>query len=151
MLRISKKLLYALEAVVDIAYNSGAKPVSSRDITKRQGMPRRYLEQVMQQLVHNGVLKGVRGPKGGYLLARERRRITIGEIARTVRSLEANASPLQIEDRSELSASVLDPLWLDLQMEFESRLEMMTIEDLCRRASESGVTRVAELSGEFNI
>lgn len=70
MLQLSKKTRLALEAVVDVAYNARPDPVQSRDITKRQGIPQRYLEQVMQHLVHAGILKGVRGPRGGYRLAR---------------------------------------------------------------------------------
>ena len=70
MLRISKKMMFALEAVVDIAVHSGPDPVQSRDITARQGIPQRYLEQVMQLLVRASILRGVRGPKGGYRLAR---------------------------------------------------------------------------------
>jgi len=151
MLRVSKKLVYALEAVVDIAYNGGTEPVRSRDITRRQGMPHRYLEQVMQRLVHAGILKGVRGPKGGYLLARERRRITVGEIARIVRSLEAAEDPLQQEARSDIAAQVLDPLWGDLQSEFEERLDTITIEDICRRASQTGIRRAGDIGADFNI
>ena len=60
MLEPSKKLVYAVESVVDIAYNGGTEPVRSREIAKRQGVPHRYLEQVMQSLVHAGVLRGVR-------------------------------------------------------------------------------------------
>ena len=78
MLKPSKKLALALEAVVDVAYHGGAEPVQSQDIARRLGLPRRYLEQVLQQLVRAGVLKGVRGPRGGYRLARERRRVTRG-------------------------------------------------------------------------
>ena len=51
MMRISKKLLFALEAVLDIAYHSGGEPVQSSEITRRQKIPKRYLEQVLQQLV----------------------------------------------------------------------------------------------------
>ena len=50
MIRLSKKMLFAIEAVLDIAYNAAAVPVQSSEITKRQGIPRRYLEQVLQQL-----------------------------------------------------------------------------------------------------
>ena len=78
--------LFAIEAVLDIAYHAGAQPVQSREITRRQGIPRRYLEQALQNLVRGGVLVGVRGPRGGYRLARERRRITVGEIIRAVRN-----------------------------------------------------------------
>ena len=55
MLRLSKKMLFALEAVVDIAYNAGTDPVQSKEITRRQGIPQRYLEQVMQRLVRAGI------------------------------------------------------------------------------------------------
>jgi Rrf2 family protein len=72
MLRLSRKTLLALEAVIDIAYNARPEPVQAKEITSRQGVPQRYLEQVMQQLVRAGVLRGVRGPRGGYRLARER-------------------------------------------------------------------------------
>ena len=70
MLRLSRKTLLALEAVIDIAFNARPEPVQAKEITARQGVPQRYLEQVMQQLVRAGVLKGVRGPRGGYRLAR---------------------------------------------------------------------------------
>jgi len=49
MLRPSKKMLFAIEAVLDIAYHAGGEPVQSREITRRQGIPRRYLEQTLQQ------------------------------------------------------------------------------------------------------
>ena len=60
MLNLPRKTLYALEAVVDIAYNARPDPVQSKDITRRQGIPHRYLEQVLQHLVRNGILRGVR-------------------------------------------------------------------------------------------
>src|SRR5258707_2439353 len=94
MLRLTKKLLFAIEAVLDIAYNGGTLPVQSAGITNRQGIPRRYLEQVLQQLVRAGILDGVRGPKGGYRLARERRRITVGEIVRVLQALDGCDDPL---------------------------------------------------------
>ena len=68
MKSLSKKLVLALGAVIDIAYNAGSQAVQSKEITSRQGIPQRYLEQVMQDLVRAGVLKGVRGPRGGYRL-----------------------------------------------------------------------------------
>ena len=74
-------------------------PVQSGEITRRQGIPRRYLEQVLQQLVRDGVLAGVRGPRGGYRLARERRRISLGEIVRVVRALETGEDPLEASCR----------------------------------------------------
>src|SRR6266566_649156 len=88
MIRLTKKLLFAIEAVLDIAYNGSAAPVRSAEITEREGIPRRYLEPVLQELVREKILIGIRGPSGGYRLARERRRISLGDIVRTVRHLE---------------------------------------------------------------
>jgi len=143
MLRLTKKLLFAIEAVLDIAYNAGTLPVQSSEITRRQGIPRRYLEQVLQQLVRDGVLTGVRGPRGGYRLARERRRITVGEIVRVVRKLESGEDPIESDGGAELGHKVVRPLWLELQEELMTRLDNVTIEDLCLRAHKSGV------AGEF--
>jgi Rrf2 family transcriptional regulator, iron-sulfur cluster assembly transcription factor len=148
MVRLNKKLLFAIEAVLDIAYNAGALPVQSSEITRRQGIPRRYLEQVLQQLVRAGVLAGVRGPRGGYYLARERRRITVGEIVRVVRSLESADDPIESDDGAELGRKVVRPLWLELQEEVMLRLDGVTIEDLCLRAHKAGVA--GEFSARFD-
>ncbi len=148
MLRLPKKLLYAIEAVLDIAYHAGSQPVQSRDITSRQGIPRRYLEQVLQHLVREGILSGIRGPKGGYLLARERRRISIGDIARVVHGLET-----EDDDRptSELGQKVVWPVWQALHDEAMARLDATTIEDLCLKANESGIASEAADRLDFVI
>ncbi len=139
MLRLTKKLLFAIEAVLDIAYNGGGQPVQSAEITGRQGIPRRYLEQVLQQLVRTGILEGMRGPKGGYRLARERRRITVGEIVRVVRALDSAVDPLEDETGAELGRRVVRPLWTELQEELMKRLDTITIEELCTRAHQAGI------------
>ncbi len=150
MFKLSKKMLYALEAVCDIAYNARPEPVQSKEITRRQGIPQRYLEQVMQQLVRAGVLKGVRGPKGGYRLARERRRITVGEIVRIVGALEAN-DEVPLDGGSDLSEKVVRPLWQELQAEMMERLDHITVQDLCDRAREGQIVSEAERNSDFII
>src|SRR6202161_3373135 len=138
MLRLSKKLMFAIEAVLDIAYNAGDLPVQSGKITRRQGIPRRYLEQVLQQLVRAGVLAGVRGPRGGYRLARERRRITLGEIVRVVRELDGADDPLEENVGAMLGQRVVRPVWKELNDEVMRRLGAITIQDLCLRAHKGG-------------
>ncbi len=124
MVRLTKKLLFAIEAVLDIAYNGGPVPVRSAEITARQGIPRRYLEPVLQELVRHGILVGIRGPSGGYRLARERRRISLGDIVRTVRALETAEDPISDPAGSALGHQVVRPLWLELQEEMMQRLEL---------------------------
>lgn len=149
MIRLSRKTVLALEAVLDVAYNARPNPVQARDITERQGIPARYLEQVLQQLVRDGVLKGVRGPKGGYTLARERRRVTLGEIVRLVSEMEADQE--EPVSAAELGEKVIAPIWAELQDQLLKQLDALTMEDLCRRAEAVGVRRADEAGTDFTI
>ena len=139
MLRLSRKTLLALEAVIDIAFNARPEPVQAKEITARQGVPQRYLEQVMQQLVRAGILKGVRGPRGGYRLAKERRRISVGDIVRAA-ELAEDESTEEVLPKSELGARIVTPFIQTLQEEVMARLEAITVEDLCQKARAAGVT-----------
>ncbi|HEX4303917.1 MAG TPA: Rrf2 family transcriptional regulator [Rhizomicrobium sp.] len=150
MLKLSRKTLLALEAVIDIAFNARPEPVQAKEITARQGVPQRYLEQVMQQLVRAGVLKGVRGPRGGYRLAKERRRISVGDVVRVAESLEDEESEA-IDPRSELGIRIVSPLIQTLQDEVMARLDAISIEDLCQRARTAGVDCGGGTSADFTI
>jgi Rrf2 family protein len=151
MLKISKKTMFAIEAILDIAYNAGAEPVQSGEITRRQGIPKRYLEQVLQQLVRAGVLAGVRGPRGGYRLARERRRISVGDIVRVVRGMETAPDPLEEPTGSDLGHQVVRPMWMQLQEGMMTQLDQTSIEDLCLRANQAGIDSEARSRIDFSI
>jgi Rrf2 family protein len=151
MLRPSKKMLFAIEAVLDIAYHAGGEPVQSREITRRQGIPRRYLEQTLQHLVRSGVLVGVRGPRGGYRLARERRRISVGEIVRVVQAMELPEEQPEEQPASDLGKRVIRPMWDDLQEEIMTRLDAITVDDLCMKSYKSGIPSEAHNKLDFTI
>jgi Rrf2 family protein len=151
MFKLSRKTLLALEAVIDIAFNGRPEPVQAKEITARQGVPQRYLEQVMQQLVRGGVLKGVRGPRGGYRLAKERRRITVGEVVRIAESLEDGEESETATPRSDLGTRIVTPLIASLQDEVMARLDAISIEDLCARAREAGVDCGNANAADFTI
>jgi Rrf2 family iron-sulfur cluster assembly transcriptional regulator len=150
MLRLSRKTLLALEAVIDIAFNARPEPVQAKEITARQGVPQRYLEQVMQQLVRAGVLKGVRGPRGGYRLARERRRISVGDVVRIAESIE-DGEEEKIRPRSELGVRIVAPLIQTLQDDIMAQLDGISIEDLCQRARDHGVDLAGGANSDFAI
>jgi Rrf2 family iron-sulfur cluster assembly transcriptional regulator len=151
MIRLTKKLLFAIEAVLDIAYNGGAAPVRSSEITERQGIPRRYLEPVLQELVRDKILVGIRGPSGGYRLARERRRVSVGDIVRSVRRLETGDDPISDPAGSPLGHQVVRPIWQELEQETMQRLDSLTLEELCGRAHRGGIAGRGIGSGDFEI
>ena len=151
MLKLPKKMLFAIEAVVDIAYHAGSQPVQSQDITRRQGIPRRYLEQALQQLVRARVLTGVRGPKGGYNLARERRRISIGDIVQVMNNINKMDNPIENNMGSSLTQTVIRPLWQNVETEMMTRLNKISIDVLCQQAQKNGIASEGRQSLDFTI
>ncbi len=148
MLHLSRKQILALESVLDVALHARPDPVQARDITDRQNVPQRYLEQIMQALVRADILRGVRGPKGGYRLARERRRIMVGEIVRVIAKLENNEeedSPINGSYGAGLAQGLADNLQADLM----ARLDETSIAELCETVhSEQNATTG---NPDFNI
>src|ERR1700733_11045368 len=98
---LSRRSVLAIAAVVDVALHSRSAPVAARNLAARHKVPPRHLETLLQGLVHAGILKGVRGPLGGYKLERDRRRITLGEIVRIALELSI-ADPDDLDGNSVL-------------------------------------------------
>src|SRR5437764_11741510 len=90
---LPRKGVLAIAAVIDIALNARGRPVAAKSLANRHGLPPRHLEPVLQALVRHGILKGVRGPRGGYELARERREITADDILRAAGTVVDSSDP----------------------------------------------------------
>lgn len=152
MLRLPRRTMFAIEAVLDIAYNAGETPVRSGEITERQGIPPRYLEPVLQQLVRAGILVGVRGPRGGYRLGRDRRRISVGDIVRVaIGTDEENAGTEDGNGGSALGRAAVKPLMLALETDAMARLDATTIDELCVKARAAGVESANTTPMDFTI
>ena len=126
MFKIQKRIIYAIEAVLDIALNAGVNPVQNVAIAKRQGIPKRYLEQTLQILVKNNILVASRGPRGGYRLARERRKIKILDIIKSV-TTEKEVSELY---KSNISKIIIQPLINKFLEESMVYLNKISVEDI---------------------
>ena len=128
---LSRKGLLAIVAVVDIALHSRARPVSAKALAARHTLPPRHLEPVLQALVREGILKGIRGPRGGYELGRERKRITADDILRAAGTIdESPVSSLQ----SALLDQVVFPAVAQAERLFSAALARISLDDLIRRA-----------------
>ena len=129
---LSRKGLLAIAAVIDIALHGRGRPVSAKALAVRHALPARHLEPVLQALVREGILKGIRGPRGGYELARERRRITADDILRAAGTIEDEGEPALAG--SALLDEVVRPTMVQAEKAFASALSRITIEELVRRA-----------------
>ena len=138
---------FALLATLDVALYARGRPVSSKVLAARHDLPPRRLEALLQALVRAGVLRSLRGPAGGYELARERRRICAGEIVRVA---------LRLEDDETSTASVgldalVDPLLKQAEEQALASLDRVTLDDLYARAMALDEQQKINTPGDFII
>lgn len=82
--------------IIDLALNIDKGPVKLSEISKRQGISLKYLEKLIKKLKHTGFVKSIRGPKGGYMLAKPMKNISVGDI---VKVLEGSDSITDCSDK----------------------------------------------------
>jgi Rrf2 family iron-sulfur cluster assembly transcriptional regulator len=138
---------FALMATLDVALHARGRPVSSKQLAARHDLPPRRLETILQALVRSGILKSVRGPAGGYALARERRRLSVGEIVRVALRAEEEAPDVA----PPLLAAVLEPIIAQAEEGTLKQLDDVTLDDLHARAVALGFGERPDASGDFEI
>jgi Rrf2 family protein len=127
---LAKRGTLAVAAVLDVALHARPEPVAAKALAQRLGLPPRHLEPLLQVLVRGGILRGVRGPKGGYELARERRRISVAAILRASLQ-EPDELP---QPMPPLVECVVVPLAADISAKVLDGFEVVTVDDLCAKA-----------------
>jgi len=129
---LPRKGVLAVAAVIDVAMQEHGQPISAKTLAARHGLPPRHLEPVLQALVRCGILRGIRGPRGGYELARDRRRVTANDILRAAGSVEESEQPQQ--HGSDLLIKVVLPAVANAEHEFGVALSRINLEDMARDA-----------------
>ncbi len=138
-MRLSTKAQYAVRALVDLSLHSGGKPVALREISRREEIPLNYLEQLFLRLRKGRIIDSVRGPGGGYVLARSGSQIKISEIVATV---EEPLNPLSCLDEGEGPCSrgarcITHNVWKGLGERIHGFLDSINLEDLTLEAREN--------------
>jgi Rrf2 family iron-sulfur cluster assembly transcriptional regulator len=135
-MQISSKGKYSVRALVDIAQHSRGEPVPLAGISQREGISLLFLEQLFQQLRKADLVKSVRGPHGGYVLARDSAQITVGDVVKTVEAplyTSSCFSKTETVDQCRIADScVSGALWKQLSEHVETFLDSVTIADLCK-------------------
>jgi Rrf2 family transcriptional regulator, iron-sulfur cluster assembly transcription factor len=120
------KFSLLLEAVLHIAFQGDATLINGKRLSTLLNVPPRYLESLLQELVKANILQSVRGPKGGYVLAREKRVITLADIASVcyheAQKTKDASSPLQIH--------IIQPLCEDAYAAYITHFAGYTLHDL---------------------
>jgi Rrf2 family protein len=129
---LSRKGVLAIAAVIDVAMQGRGHPISAKALAARHGLPPRHLEPVLQALVRDGILKGIRGPRGGYELARERRLVSANDILRAAGTVEEPGESPPVN--SELLTRVVLPALANAEHEFGIALSRINVEDMALNA-----------------
>ena len=137
LLRQDRGLL-ALDIALDIAFHAGrgGEVTGAAEIAERLGAARRGIEPVLQSLVRAGLLDSLRGPRGGYRMARAPRDVKLAEIIAAVTEEEEVPVP-----PGKLAGVATAPLWQELEGMLAQHLQGLTLEDLLKRAAAAGLRR----------
>ena len=127
---LPRKGILAIAAVVDVALQTVGRPISARTLAARHGLPPRRLEPVLQSLVRDGILRGVRGPRGGYALGCDCRRVTVSDILRAAGTVDG----MEERPASDLVLNVVLPALAAAEHEFDRTLNRLKLEDMVRQA-----------------
>jgi Rrf2 family protein len=150
-MRLSTQSRYGVRAIFDIAYHSEGLDTQVKDISRREGISPRYIEQIFQKLKKGGIIGSKRGPSGGYFLSKKPEEITVGEI---VRITEGGINPVLCvspEDSSKpcekSGECVTQIVWNEAGSRLKEYFDSITIKDLCKMAKEMGLKK--ELDRRF--
>ncbi len=147
-MRLTTKGRYAVTAILDLALHSTDGPVSLAEISGRQDISLSYLEQLFAKLRRKELVKSVRGPGGGYMLARKDNAIFIAEIIDAVNE-SVDATLCNGENDCQQGASCLThKLWDDLSRQIHSFLNGISLSDLVQRHEVQAVAKRQDLEAQ---
>lgn len=138
-MKISTKGRYALRLMIDLAKNYDGKYITLKEVSKRQEISIKYLEQITTQLCRAEYLISVRGPKGGYKLSKEPKNYTVGDILRVTEGSLAPIACLEDEKNSCTRCGVCATIefWKGLYKVIEDYVNSVTLEDLIKNSDEN--------------
>jgi Rrf2 family protein len=142
MLITPNKLNVLVEALLYIAHHSSMQPLGGKKLADILDVPPRYLELLLQSLVKATILRSIRGPRGGYMLARERRSIYMNEVVLAV----GNEKPAKDDSRPSIAQKELvQPLFIYAHHAYLAALGEITLEDLCNKTQQMELTHLFAL------
>ncbi|MCP9455075.1 MAG: Rrf2 family transcriptional regulator [Nitrospira sp.] len=138
-MKVSKRALYGILAVIDLAMHAKDMPVRARTIARRQAIPLKFLEQVLSTMKKAGVIQSVRGAQGGYMLLKEPRALSVADILQVLDGpVAAPASTNGIASRPPLSQQevLLGHIWRRVAQAEQEVLQQITVDQLVERQRE---------------
>jgi Rrf2 family protein len=150
-LQVSRKVDYALRAVIHLANEeANARACSVAEIAARERVPRQFLEKIVQQLIHKGLVRSRRGPHGGYVLGRSADQMTFRDVIEAVEGpISLNVCVGEHPDCFLLGACGMNRVWAEGQRRVMDLFENTTIASVSRtQGAAPGVRRISEFPSQ---
>jgi Rrf2 family protein len=143
--RISAKVDYAVRAVIELAANPDGPPVRAEQVATAQGIPLNFLENILGELRHAGIVRSQRGPEGGFRLAKPADRITIADIIRAVEGPLATVrgGPPE-ESHYGGAATELPRVWIAVRKSLREVVENVTVADVAKGRLPRAIAKLSE-------
>ena len=149
-MRISAKVDYAVRAVVELAASDSEKPVKAERIATAQDIPLNFLENILGELRHAGVVRSHRGAEGGFRLARPAEEVTVADVIRAVEGPLASVRGGPPEDANYAgAAAALLRVWIAVRVNLRRVAETVTIADIAADKLPSSVDELTEDPGAW--
>ncbi|MGA2011608.1 MAG: RrF2 family transcriptional regulator [Solirubrobacteraceae bacterium] len=149
-MRISAKADYAVRAVVELAAADGEKPVKAERIATAQEIPLNFLENILGELRHAGIVRSHRGAEGGFRLARPAEEVTVADVIRAVEGPLASVRGAPPEESHYGGAATALPrVWIAVRVNLRRVVEQVTIADVARSELPAAVDKLTEDPGAW--
>src|SRR5882724_3145817 len=130
-MRISAKVDYAVRAAAELAASTDGKPIKAERVATAQGIPLNFLENILGELRHAGIVRSQRGAEGGFRLAKPADKITVADVMRAVEGPLASVRGGPPEDASYGgAASALPRVWIAVRANLRAVVERVTLADV---------------------
>ncbi|MBI2868835.1 MAG: Rrf2 family transcriptional regulator [Chloroflexi bacterium] len=133
-MKLSTRARYGVRAMLDLALQPGEAPVQLKDVAARQHISLHYLEHLITPLIGAGIVRSIRGARGGVQLGRQPSEIKMSEI---VRLLEGSITPAECLSDAEscprISQCAVRDVWTEMKKAIDGVLDSMTLQDLADR------------------
>jgi Rrf2 family protein len=149
-MRISAKADYAVRAVVELAADDGEKPVKAERIATAQQIPLNFLENILGELRHAGIVRSHRGAEGGFRLAKPAGEVTVADVIRAVEGPLASVRGGPPEDASYSGAATTLPrVWIAVRANLRRVVENVTIADIASSKLPKSIEKLTEDPGAW--
>lgn len=141
-MRLTKMSRYGTRAMFDLAYNYAGLPIQVQEISNRQEIPLRFLEQIFHRLKNANIVKSVKGPYGGYLLARDSKKITVRDIINAVKEpIDVVHCVNDITNCNRAKNCLTRLVWNEAAEKIDQFFASVSVDDLCEIGKGMGIKK----------